>query len=557
MILLEKINLNSTFKNFLIFSFLPLTYCIFFAKYGFEDTDTGFIIGMGYRILNGELPYIDFAYVRPPATLYLNSIFMYVLPDNGEVLSLRYLYYFYYSIPIAISILILEKDFPFLKEDINKIWIFLFSYLSSYLFFPSMAWHTIDGILFSSLAILMLSKAINRNYFLPIFLASLFGLLALLSKQSFAPIILVSLFYSYFKLGKKQTIVYLIFLITQIICLYLIFNGTLFYDRFLFYTSGSSTLKDLFISGFLAYGYFPLKSETTLAFILSCLFAYSIKNLRKNFDEKFIFFLLCYFVIVNIFYFLSSGELASKLIFRYDFILFDICILYILFSIFFSNSSISINLSWIKDHVSVLALVSISWMASISWGVMSPKLFLLPIIFIIFKYFSDKKRLDLQNKKFVMISTLFLMSHIILDFNSPYRDSNIRQLSYEMGDISHKLKGIKTDEETYLKYIELKQIFNKYKEKSTIIPSISSGYYLFNRKNSLPVDWAMDAEINYKYDFFIKELENLDYIIVQKNDQLNKDLAASSPKFASSLETYVSRNYDIIDEFKFFYIYQK
>jgi hypothetical protein len=108
--LLEKINLNKILKNFLIFSFLPLIYCIFFAKYGFEDTDTGFIIGMSYRILNGELPYVDFAYVRPPISLYLNSFFLYILSDNSQILFLRYIYYFYYALPIFLSILIIEKD---------------------------------------------------------------------------------------------------------------------------------------------------------------------------------------------------------------------------------------------------------------------------------------------------------------------------------------------------------------------------------------------------------------------------------------------------------------
>tara|TARA_Y100001954_G_C15533348_1_gene465273 strand:- start:17 stop:457 length:441 start_codon:yes stop_codon:yes gene_type:complete len=146
---------------------------------------------------------------------------------------------------------------------------------------------------------------------------------------------------------------------------------------------------------------------------------------------------------------------------------------------------------------------------------------------------------------------------MILDYSSPYRDSTRNYLNYEMGDISPKLKGIWTDEDTYLKYLELKNIFDIYNGKSTIIPSISSGYYLFNLRNGLPVDWAMDAEINFKTDYFIKKLENLDYIIVQKDDQLNKDLAASSPKFASSLENYVIHNYGIVDEFEFFYIYQK
>tara|TARA_Y100000589_G_C27182425_1_gene641330 strand:- start:870 stop:2576 length:1707 start_codon:yes stop_codon:yes gene_type:complete len=554
---LKIIKLNSALKNLFIFSFFPLIYCIFFAKYGFEDTDTGFIIGMSYRILNGEIPYIDFAYVRPPITLYLNSLFMYVLPESHQVLFLRYIYYFYFTLPIFISIHILEKDYTFLKKSVNKVWIFSFSYLTSYLFFPPMGWHTIDGIVFSSIAILMLAKVSKSNWPYLIFLGSFFGLLALFSKQSFAPIILISVLYIFFKIGKKESIIYLIFLSLQIIFIYLIFKETVFYDQFLFYTSGSSTIKDLFTSGFLAYGYFPLTSKTTLIFILLCFFGYISKNLRKNFDEKVIFFLLVYFLIANIFYFLETGNLASKLIFRYDFILFDICIIYILYNIFFSNRFFSINFTWIKRNATLLALLSVSWMASISWGVMSPKLFLFPVIFIIFQYFAEKEKLNFKNTKLVIISSFFLLSHMILDYSSPYRDSTRNYLNYEMGDISPKLKGIWTDEDTYLKYLELKNIFDIYNGKSTIIPSISSGYYLFNLRNGLPVDWAMDAEINFKTDYFIKKLENLDYIIVQKDDQLNKDLAASSPKFASSLENYVIHNYGIVDEFEFFYIYQK
>ena len=53
---------------------------MFLARFGFEDSDTGFIVGLGWRTLNGEIPYLDYSYVRPPISI-MHSYFLMLIFD--------------------------------------------------------------------------------------------------------------------------------------------------------------------------------------------------------------------------------------------------------------------------------------------------------------------------------------------------------------------------------------------------------------------------------------------------------------------------------------------
>ena len=51
-----------------------------YAPYGYSGVDEGFITALVWRVLNGELPYVDFIYVRPPGTPLLHAAIQAVLP---------------------------------------------------------------------------------------------------------------------------------------------------------------------------------------------------------------------------------------------------------------------------------------------------------------------------------------------------------------------------------------------------------------------------------------------------------------------------------------------
>lgn len=78
-------------SNLKLYVFLSLPFLLWgaFGRFGFEDADTGFILGMGWRMANGEFPYIDFSYVRPFMSLIHAVLIIEVFPDYAQLLTIK------------------------------------------------------------------------------------------------------------------------------------------------------------------------------------------------------------------------------------------------------------------------------------------------------------------------------------------------------------------------------------------------------------------------------------------------------------------------------------
>ena len=73
---------------------LPIIFLLIFGRFGLEDADSGFIVGMGWRIFNGEIPYRDFYYVRPIISPLISYIFLNIFPDYAQILLMRLVNYY-------------------------------------------------------------------------------------------------------------------------------------------------------------------------------------------------------------------------------------------------------------------------------------------------------------------------------------------------------------------------------------------------------------------------------------------------------------------------------
>lgn len=75
MILFEKLK-NMALKKWtgIIFLILvPTISQILFSKLGFNPTDDGFILAGAKRVLNGQIPHLDFVSIRPAGSYYLHG----------------------------------------------------------------------------------------------------------------------------------------------------------------------------------------------------------------------------------------------------------------------------------------------------------------------------------------------------------------------------------------------------------------------------------------------------------------------------------------------------
>jgi hypothetical protein len=162
---------------------------------------------------NGEVPYKDFVLIRPFISPLIHSTFLHIVPENHQVIFERYLFY----ILVALSSLFCSLSICKIYKLVDPFLLASLGFVLSVSNFPPMAWHTVDGIFFASLAFYFLTLG-YADLFLP------FLLLSTLCKQSFFPLLLVGLFVI-FSLRCKEILYWSIgelavFIISLLVLLY-------------------------------------------------------------------------------------------------------------------------------------------------------------------------------------------------------------------------------------------------------------------------------------------------------------------------------------------------
>ena len=161
---------------------------------GYHPTDDGLIYSWSWRILNGEVPYRDFIYIRTPFTLYVHTLWL-GLPDGWQIPAGRLAYYIemigVVGLPIAWAVRTGR-----LHWNARTVALVVIGLAYAIHNFPPMPWYTVDGLLLGAVALTAtlfsrtstsLSSAILWRA-----AASAAVVLAMLCKQNFAvlPVIL-------------------------------------------------------------------------------------------------------------------------------------------------------------------------------------------------------------------------------------------------------------------------------------------------------------------------------------------------------------------------------
>lgn len=174
-----------------IFLALILSYCLFYAPYGINETDGGFLTGLAWQVLSGKMLYGDIIYVRPPLPVWLRAAELNFLPDQWAILGERWIFYCKVALYSWLGAAVLTSG--------ARRWMLAaFGFVVSAHCYPPMAWHTVDGILFSVAGIWCWTNRTDRRG--PAFyqkaslfrsagalLAGIFIFAAMLCKQSFYP----------------------------------------------------------------------------------------------------------------------------------------------------------------------------------------------------------------------------------------------------------------------------------------------------------------------------------------------------------------------------------
>lgn len=520
---------------FFLFISILFVYSIFWARYGLDTHDGGFILGLSKRIIEGDLPYKDFIYVRPPLTIYIHAL---------SFLFNDYTFYFDRLLTIIeiatysfVSAYLIFK-FTEKKDFIGfaTVIIFIFSIHN----FPMFGWHTVDAIFFSTIGVLLYG---NRSFLT----AGIFFFLAVLCKQNFIVIVLFFILLSYFK-DKLLPYIKGLFLAVTLFYFYLYCFDLK--ENFVEQVFSQGSINDILKSGFLGYIIAFYNKKTMLVLLVSLLFSFRITktyNLKLN-DFLIVFHTTSLFLFSATFFtraVTNSGENYSFFMVTFD--ESKALLVTAFFAVFFNKQY--------RDQ-KIYSLFLISWCSSISWGYAVPALFMAPCILPIFMLSTGKIKENLV--------LIFLLVLAILSFFSalayPYGESARYDTFVDVPEFMHKVRFLKTSPEKLRKWNQVREITEQYSKKNIVIlPGFTQFDSILNRKPISILDWEINAEIPNKlqskvYDSICKEnvialIEKETINIILNNPDYGKE------RFDSILSKKVFSDWSKIDEKKYFIIY--
>lgn len=529
---------------FFLFLGLPFLYFFLYGSYGFADTDQGFVQGLSWRILEGEIPHWSFFYVRPALSPVLHALELAVLPENYAILLSRLIFWLMLWASVAFALLSLHRFQP-----IKKTTGLTFGFIGAFAFvltahnYPPMPWHTVDGVFFASLGIYLI---IRRETLLSLSAALLVLCLAAACKQPFfiVPFLGIGLIWALY--GARKGILALAFLIGTaslfFMGLYLLsadLLGAMQQQIF-----GESKVADLFEAGIKVY------LKPLILWVLPLVIGiWAAKRWKK---EALILPALPYVLLLFV-----GGMLALHAFFalqeqvsispRYGYV----------HGLFLAASGVSV-VALLQDKkvaFTLLALLGVAWASGISWGYQTPILFISPAVFALFW---GLKTLAKQEIRFWMGPVLLgvaLLSFFIM-FRFPYGDGPRSGEQKHLGALYPRLSGIWTHVKTYGKYKDLHRLKQQYEGEFAVLPSMPLLHYLYDESPPLQVDWAHNAEMNWQQnrELILNKLNFIQPTIFLEKSRLHE--LGLEGKYGSALARYVKENWSMINESEHFEIYR-
>jgi len=477
---------------FLFFA-IVLAYCLLYAPYGINETDGGFLSGMAWQVLSGKTIYHDIVYVRPPLPVWLRALEIQILPEAWSVLGERYIFYFKVALYTWLASDLLAKgSFRWLLA--------MFGFVVSVHTYPACAWHTIDGILFSVLALWLYVKGTRTGSVL----AGISFVAALLCKQSFFPLLVAFpvIFLVWDHARKKQRLIG--FFVSTSVCIILFFNylyqnNTL--ENFMLMTGSSASGGQALQHGIIDY----LRIKPALA-IISLLFLFPAirwfwKQHKPGIAEitwrLWLAFLLGSYVLD----FWIRQEFTAP---------FSQARLLFLTGVAYAGWQKS---EWLKQQngrfffkfrlpeslAILLLLLAISWSAAVSWGYNLPILFATPWVFTTFEISRLLRAAQHRNTfpKWIQLVVLIILLGVArFGYEYAYRDGTRSEMTVHLGTIFPKLHGIYSSPATAALYRDLQDLSQRYGPDFAVLPAFPQAHFLTNTVPPLPLDWVVQREMN-------------------------------------------------------------
>jgi hypothetical protein len=498
---------------------------------------------MSNNIIHGETPHKDFISIRPVASSLLALYSFFPIFESVQLFVTRIVCALEF---VTIVWFWLQIMIRFSSKRVPNVFIVAITIIATTINihdFPLMAWHTIDGILFSSLALLIRTKYQDKPTNSSLFFSYLFLGIAVLCKQSFAPMIIVSLivFHDY-----KRIFPYIGILLFPLVYLgWITVNGG-FFDIVVQLTAQSKVLgvgfKRYLIDFWFLSGIF-----VGISFWLSQL---RFNEQNKQTVNIFFLSLMVFFLLID----LTIGNNLSKS------------------SVFLFGVFIPIAIKEIlvkRPTALVVVLVTVlAWSSALSIGYSFPALLSGGMVLVLFLILDIEipNNWKTTSLSFVLI-VCFVTSFVFARTTKIYQEQSAQHLHYQLGEVLINGKGIYTNANTFFFLYDVQAIRKKHHQKVIVFAPDMAGLYSSMQYSQPTISpWARDIELpshslKTQFEQNVEELTKTPSLFViskYKVDSLAYKLITFNTETSDSpIVRFAKNNLHLVDSTRFFYIYTK
>lgn len=505
-----------------------------FSWIGYNPTDDGFILSYSRRLLEGQVPHLDFISIRPIGSAILHMPIVAFGGESTYWIS-RLVVWLQFSCIAWLWNLVLQKSF---KISINKfddlaIGLVIFGFSANT--FPIMAWHSIDALFFTSIGVFICLNAGDRGKLLGYFVIGL----TYLARQNFIFLIPLVLFI----LNDWKHIKYWLAaaLPGSLYVLYLIVTHALVDAVIQISSQGGA----LYSTGILPY----LSVNVFLGLVIGLMTRYL--------KDKPFFSRISSAVLLGCVFGLGFGLLVG--VFQsMTFFLFGLTIGIVVHDIQLR--------CWMRVQIGLLSLAT-SWCISVSLGYNYPALAAGSLAgFIIYSAILNQNKL--QNSSFKLYTRFILVSVICLFLAGRllhiYREPSWVNETKDIGSVFPGANHIKVDVKTYNFLEDLQHAILQANGKYAILPDIAGYWTAAQQVNPLPIDWPISVELNNPnlMSRFTKDLEiQRGHVVIIVQKVLASEIAFKSIPIAYYDEiypvvSYVKSHFTKIGDTAFFELYK-
>lgn len=544
---------------------------------GLNPSDDGVILAQSWRIINGEIPHLDFISIRPVGSGVLHSIH-FLIPFPLEI-SARYFVLFQFFI-IAfcwVQFFRLKSKFKHKLPISYQISILLIAWIFTIYNYNLFPWTTIDAIFWSSLGFYLIERGFNnRRKFIPLSIGLIAFAMAAISRQTFALIAIFGWLWTAARLieRKKWKTGLFAFAIGSIpLLIYALIIAKNDAGRaFLSQMSGRTEFYKTAIKSF--YDHFNLcKIKGLNIFVLTFaivggiakFFSIKIRSFFATLPAFKIMFaaettLILYLLFRSSQYFFSDKLDIEKLPFLAFWILLDMCAL-----------CISVQDKKFSFCTPAWFALLIAWVSAISLGDNAPVfcfgILSISIIWLYLNKYQDTIILKQHWLKFALpiLALFFIIIGTRSQFEVNYRDVPRSKQTHNLNDINSCFGNIMTNENTWNYFHEVDSIIKELKNKNErfcILPDNAIIYPLYRIKNPLSIDWAQNGEIVNQMERFNQEMfwlmdEHVVFVIQKVTSTTMYDGFEAIKQWPYSYFKILTRYSTIIEETEHFIIYKK